>query len=64
VAVLDRLLGDIRANANIIKRTLESFGIIVEMGEVNIGPTVTQYTLKPTEGVKLSSITALQMIFL
>lgn len=53
-------VGDIRANANIIKRTLESFGIIVEMGEVNIGPTVTQYTLKPTEGVKLSSITALQ----
>jgi len=53
-------VGDIRANANIIKRTLESFGIIVEMGEVNIGPTVTQYTLKPTEGVKLASITALQ----
>ena len=51
--------GDIKANANIIKRTLESFGIEVEMGEVNIGPTVTQYTLKPAEGVKLSSITAL-----
>ncbi|MGC8880842.1 MAG: DNA translocase FtsK [Minisyncoccia bacterium] len=51
--------GDIRANANIIKRTLESFGIEVEMGEVNVGPTVTQYTLKPAEGVKLSSITAL-----
>jgi len=30
------------------------------MGEINVGPTVTQYTLKPTEGVKLSSITALQ----
>jgi len=52
--------GDIRANANIIKRTLEGFGISVEMGEVNIGPTVTQYTLKPIEGVKLSNITALQ----
>ncbi len=52
-------VGDIRANANIIKRTLESFGIEVEMGEVNVGPTVTQYTLKPAEGVKLSSITAL-----
>ena len=52
--------GDIRANANIIKRTLESFGIEVEMGEVNVGPTVTQYTLRPVEGVKLSSITALQ----
>lgn len=51
--------GDIRANANIIKRTLENFGIEVEMGEVSIGPTVTQYTLKPAEGVKLSRITAL-----
>ena len=51
--------GDIRANANIIKRTLENFGIDVEMGEVSVGPTVTQYTLKPAEGVKLSRITAL-----
>lgn len=51
--------GDLRANANIIKRTLESFGIAVEMGEINIGPKVTRYTLKPAEGVKLSRITAL-----
>jgi S-DNA-T family DNA segregation ATPase FtsK/SpoIIIE len=51
--------GDLRANANIIKRTLESFGITVEMGEINIGPKVTRYTLKPAEGVKLSRITAL-----
>jgi len=29
------------------------------MGEVNVGPTVTQYTLRPMEGIKLSSITAL-----
>ncbi len=52
--------GDIKANANIIKRTLENFGIFVEMGEVNIGPTVTRYTLKPAEGMKLSRIVALQ----
>lgn len=51
--------GDIKTYANIIKRTLENFGIPVEMGEVNVGPTVTQYTLKPAEGVKLSKITAL-----
>lgn len=51
--------GDIRANANIIKRTLENFNIDVEMGEVAIGPTVTQYTLRPAEGVKLARITAL-----
>jgi len=52
--------GDIKANANIIKRTLQNFGITVEMGEVTIGPSVTQYTLKPAEGIKLSRITALQ----
>lgn len=51
--------GDLRANANIIKRTLESFGIPVEMGEINIGPKVTRYTLKPAEGVRLSKISAL-----
>ncbi len=52
-------VGDLRANANIIKRTLESFGIPVEMGEITIGPKVTRYTLKPAEGVKLNKITAL-----
>ncbi len=52
--------GDIKANANIIKRTLQNFGIVVEMGEVTVGPSVTQYTLKPAEGIKLSRITSLQ----
>lgn len=51
--------GDIVARANSIKRTLSNFGIEVEMGEVNVGPTVTQFTLKPAEGIKLSRITAL-----
>ncbi len=51
--------GDLRANANIIKRTLDGFGIPVEMGEISVGPKVTRYTLKPAEGVKLSRITAL-----
>jgi S-DNA-T family DNA segregation ATPase FtsK/SpoIIIE len=51
--------GDIKANANIIKRTLQHFGIEVEMGEVNVGPTVTQYTLRPAQGVKLSKIMTL-----
>ena len=53
-------VGDIRINSQVIQRTLEDFGIPVEMGEVNIGPTVTQYTLKPAQGVKLSRIVALQ----
>ena len=52
-------VGDLRANANIIKRTLDSFGIPVEMGEITIGPKVTRYTLKPAEGIKLSRISAL-----
>ncbi len=51
--------GDLITNANVIKRTLDSFGIPVDMGEINIGPAVTRYTLKPAEGVKLSRITAL-----
>ncbi len=51
--------GDTRTNAAIIKKTLQNFDISVEMSEINIGPTVTQYTLKPAEGVKLSKITGL-----
>lgn len=52
--------GDIKANANIIKRTLQNFGIEVEMDEITVGPTVTRYALKPAEGVKLSRIVGLQ----
>ncbi len=52
--------GDIKANANIIKRTLANFGIEVEMDEITIGPTVTRYALKPAEGMKLSRIVGLQ----
>lgn len=51
--------GDTKANSEIIKRTLENFDIPVEMSEIKVGPTVTQYTLKPSEGIKLSKITSL-----
>lgn len=51
--------GDIVRNQHVIQRTLETFGIPVDMGDVSVGPTVTQFTLKPSEGVKLSRITAL-----
>ncbi len=51
--------GDIRMNSMIIKKTLESFDIPVEMSNIVVGPTVTQYSLKPAEGIKLSKITAL-----
>lgn len=53
-------VGDIKANANIIKRTLLKFGIDVEMDEISIGPSVTRYSLKPAEGIKVSRIVALQ----
>jgi S-DNA-T family DNA segregation ATPase FtsK/SpoIIIE len=53
-------VGDIKANMNIIKRTLQNFGISVEMDEASIGPTVTRYAMKPAEGVRLSKIVALQ----
>ncbi len=43
----------------VIQKTLQNFDIPVEMGEVRVGPTVTQYSLKPADGVKLSHIVAL-----
>ncbi len=52
--------GNIESKVSIIRQTLKDFGIEVEMGEVNVGPTVTQYTLRPAMGVKLSQIAGLQ----
>ncbi len=52
--------GDVKHNAQIIKDTLAEFAIDVEMEGANIGPKVTQYTLKPPSGVKLTKITALE----
>lgn len=52
--------GDIQGNAHIIQDTLHEFSIDVEMEGANIGPKVTQYTLRPPAGIKLSRITALE----
>jgi S-DNA-T family DNA segregation ATPase FtsK/SpoIIIE len=52
--------GNIAKRLEQIQKTLRDFGIDVSMGDVNVGPTVTQYTLKPSEGVKLNQITARQ----
>ncbi len=52
--------GDIKSNANLIKRTLANFGIAVEMDEISVGPTVTRYAMKPAQGVRLSRIASLQ----
>ncbi len=53
-------VGDIKGNANIIKRTLANFGITVELDEISIGPSVTRYAIKPAEGVRLQKIVSLQ----
>jgi S-DNA-T family DNA segregation ATPase FtsK/SpoIIIE len=51
--------GDIKHNAQVIKDTLQDFKIDVAMEEANVGPRVTQYTLKPPAGVRLSKISSL-----
>ena len=50
--------GNIQQNAMVIKNTLSEFGIDVEMEGANIGPRVTQYTMRPPAGVNLSKILA------
>jgi DNA segregation ATPase FtsK/SpoIIIE, S-DNA-T family len=52
--------GNVEGNARIIHDTLANFNIEVEMEGANVGPRVTQYTLKPSNGVKLTKITALE----
>lgn len=52
--------GNVKENASHIQTTLANFGIEVQMGEVNLGPTVSQYTLIPPAGIKLSKITGLE----
>tara|TARA_Y100000310_G_scaffold226679_1_gene228844 strand:+ start:11428 stop:13728 length:2301 start_codon:yes stop_codon:yes gene_type:complete len=50
---------DVDATKEKIEKTFATFGIAAEMDEVNVGPTVTQYTFKPPVGIKLSRITSL-----
>ncbi len=52
--------GDVEGNAQLIKDTFNNFNIAVDMDGANVGPRVTQYTLKPPTGVKLTKITALE----
>ncbi len=52
--------GDVKQNADIIRNTLHEFDIDVEMTGANVGPRVTQYTLTPPSGVKLTKIEALE----
>lgn len=52
--------GNVKENAKVIAETLEHFDIEVSMRDVNIGPTVSQYSLTPPTGVKLTKITGLE----
>lgn len=52
--------GDVKKNASIIERTLESFGIQARVAEVNGGPAVTQYALEIAAGTKITKIANLQ----
>ncbi len=52
--------GDVKRNADIIEKTLDSFGIQADVAEVNGGPAVTQYALKISAGTKISKIANLQ----
>jgi len=57
VFVSDKVL---KANAEKIQQKLAQFDIEVTMRDVNIGPSVVQYTLQPHEAVKLNKITSLK----
>lgn len=50
----------LRENADRIRNKLKQFDIEVQMAEINVGPTVVQYTLRPHEGVRLSKISNLK----
>lgn len=52
--------GDVNGNAQIIHDTFSNFNIEVEMEGANIGPRVTQYTMRPPSSTKLNKITALE----
>lgn len=56
----DAKAGDTERGKDIIIKTFGQFGIPVEVMEVKVGPTVTQYAIKPSNGVKLARVVALQ----
>ncbi len=50
----------LNASAKIIESTLEKFGVLAKVVEVNLGPAITQYALKLNDGTKISKVTNLQ----
>lgn len=49
----------IKANTKKLQDTLKSFGVDATVENVNLGPSVTKYELRPAVGVKVSRITHL-----
>lgn len=52
-------LKDIKKNTKTLQTTLQSFGVDATVENVNLGPSVTKYELRPAVGVKVSRITHL-----
>lgn len=50
---------NIRQVSNILIRKLSEFGVEAEVINVNIGPIITQYEIKPAPGIKVSRFNAL-----
>jgi len=64
IDLLDRQLdkpesGDTVVSAQRIKTTLENFDIPIDVAEITVGPTITQYAIKPADGIRLEKITGL-----
>ncbi|MGA2221068.1 MAG: DNA translocase FtsK [Verrucomicrobiia bacterium] len=53
------VIEDLKANAEMLRATLEDFGISVELGDVTKGPTITRYEVYPAPGVKVEKISSL-----
>ncbi|MDF9443939.1 DNA translocase FtsK, partial [Limosilactobacillus mucosae] len=52
-------LDSIKSNTQKLQDTLKSFGVEATVENVNLGPSVTKYELRPAVGVKVSRITNL-----
>lgn len=52
-------LKGIKKNTATLQKTLQSFGVDATVENVNLGPSVTKYELRPAVGVKVSRITHL-----
>ena len=50
---------DVASNAELLERTLKNFGLETKVVEINEGPIITSYEVRPASGVKVHSIVSL-----